>query len=194
MKWNVKEVASLQPDYLGFIFYEKSPRNFTGSIPDISPDIKRVGVFVNADPSFIAEMARTHSLDVLQLHGDETADYCQDLKNSTLLEIWKVFGVRDTFDFSVLQSYENVVDRFLFDTQGKNKGGNGYTFDWSLLNDYPSKKSIVLSGGIGLEELPRLKELFETTLPVEVIDVNSRFEEKPGLKRINELKQFIDEL
>ncbi|NND64059.1 MAG: phosphoribosylanthranilate isomerase [Flavobacteriaceae bacterium] len=194
MKYNIEEVASLMPDYLGFIFYEKSPRHIEKSIPMITSTIKKVGVFVDAEIDFISEMVREHGLDIIQLHGEESPELCRELRGLDIKEIWKVFSVKDKFDFSVLKEYENYVDKFLFDTKGKNKGGNGYTFDWSLLKAYPSKKPIVLSGGIGLRELPKIKAVLSTNLPIEVIDVNSQFESKPGLKKIDELKLFMNEL
>src|SRR5699024_4412294 len=119
--------------YLGFIFYEKSPRNFTGSIPDISKDIKKIGVFVNATTTEVIEKAITYKLEGIQLHGKESKDYCQALKqqlqqeyqNKTIDQIpfiIKVFSVKDSFDFTTLNEYESLVDYFLFDTKGKNAG------------------------------------------------------------------------
>ena len=200
MKYNPVEVSQLRPDYMGFIFYDKSPRNFTDNgIPSLPEGIKKVGVFVKAEIDFIIEKCKKLGLDVIQLHGEETADYCTDLKTrlkteSIEIDLWKVFSIKDKFDFSVLKNFEPAVDKFLFDTKGKEKGGNGYTFDWQLLKEYPSTKPFILSGGIGLQELDKLKSIFETRLPIYAVDVNSKFEDKPGLKNIKDLKKFIDEL
>ncbi len=90
------------------------------------------------------------------------------------------------------EAYEDVVDKFLFDTKGKEKGGNGYTFNWEVLNEYPSKKPFVLSGGIGLGEIEDLKKILNTKLPVHAIDVNSKFETEPGLKNIDDLNEMIN--
>ncbi len=208
---NIEEVALLQPDYLGFIFYEKSPRNFEGKISEIPNTIKKTGVFVDASIDFIIEKIKQHDFKAIQLHGNESAVYCQDLKDALIsgdsphrfskpvksseddtIQIWKVFSIKDTFDFDVLKPYEGIVDCFLFDTKGKEKGGNGYTFDWSVLKDYSSSTPFILSGGIGIEEIgsvlsflkqPESKYLY-------AIDVNSRFEIQPGLKNIEELKEF----
>lgn len=199
MKHNTLEVASLQPDYLGFIFYDKSPRNFTGSIPVLPKDIKKVGVFVNATIDTVIENINTFQLDVVQLHGDESPEYCKRLKlycHSALdvndIEIIKVFSIKDEFDFSVLKPYETVCDYYLFDTKGKAKGGNGYTFDWSVLKDYPSNKPYFLSGGIGVDEIEQLKAFFtkEESQHCIALDINSKFEIEPGLKNIEELHQF----
>ncbi len=202
MKHNTAEVAGLQPDYLGFIFFEGSPRNFNGVIPKLPDGIKKVGVFVDAPLLEIQRIVENHSLDVVQLHGEETPEFCEQLqqssntKNSSLraVEVWKVFSIKDSFDFSVLTNYERFVDKYLFDTKGKEKGGNGYVFDWNVLKKYPSNKPFVLSGGIGLEEIEALKEILKTELPIAAIDVNSRFETKPGMKDVMKLKRFIEKL
>ncbi|WP_239990739.1 phosphoribosylanthranilate isomerase [Marixanthomonas ophiurae] len=196
MKHNPMEVAALKPDYVGFIFYEGSPRNFEGEMPSLPSEVKKVGVFVNATISEILNKATQFQLDVIQLHGDETASFCEKLAASEEInsKIWKVFGIKDTFDFSVLKEYEPYVSAFLFDTKGKEKGGNGYAFNWNILKEYPSEIPFVLSGGIGLDEIKQLSEILKTKLPIFAIDVNSKFEEKPGLKNTQELQQFIDKL
>ncbi|MEH6659234.1 phosphoribosylanthranilate isomerase [Leeuwenhoekiella marinoflava] len=231
MKHNTAEVATLQPDYLGFIFYEKSPRNYDlPDIPELRAGIKKVGVFVNAEPDCILEKVKQFNFDVIQLHGNESPQYCAELRNRCQIErsrdplvetalspsvklttdavelpalsavetpvpseveVWKVFSIKNQFDFSILEDYEAVVDKFLFDTKGKEKGGNGYTFDWSVLKDYNSKKPFILSGGIGLEELAAVNELQATDLPLIAIDVNSKFEDKPGLKNIKDLRKLF---
>ncbi|MFP2997698.1 phosphoribosylanthranilate isomerase [Spongiivirga sp. MCCC 1A20706] len=202
---NIQEVASLHPDYLGFIFYEKSPRNFEGIIPKIPQSIKKVGVFVDANIDFIKKKINQYNLDIIQLHGDESVDYIKELKTNCLVEhsrdleagfsqeliIWKVFSIKDEFDFELLKLYDGVVDAFLFDTKGKQKGGNGYTFNWNVLKEYNSKTPIVLSGGIGLDELTELERILKTNLPIQVIDVNSKLEESPGLKSIKKVKEFV---
>ena len=211
MKHNTAEVAALQPDYLGFIFYQGSPRNFNGEEIPTFAGIKKVGVFVNAPIDFVIEKVTKFNLDVVQLHGEESPHYCASLKGEIYIEIaryrdaqpnqgsygitdvemWKVFSVKDTFNFEVLKPYENSVEAFLFDTKGKEKGGNGYTFNWNVLKDYPSQKPFVLSGGIGLEEISAVKEILATSLPIMAIDVNSKFETAPGVKNSEDLKKLI---
>ena len=110
------------------------------------------------------------------------------------VEIIKVFGIKDEFDFSILEAYEDVVDFFLFDTKGKERGGNGVTFNWQVLNKYTSKKPFFLSGGIGLEEVDEVNKILKTDLPIYALDVNSKFETKPGLKSIGDLKKFTKEI
>ncbi|MEP2936977.1 MAG: phosphoribosylanthranilate isomerase [Gilvibacter sp.] len=190
---NIERVASLQPDYLGFIFYDKSPRNITlPSLPKTKA-IAHVGVFVNASLDVIKQKATAFNLDVIQLHGDETPAFCDMIKKELpSIKIWKAFGVGDRFDFNALRDYVPVVDSFLFDTKTVLRGGSGTQFDWQVLNNYTFKTPIIISGGIGLEQIAALTALFKTELPIEVIDLNSRFEEAPGLKDYNKLKTFFD--
>ena len=200
MKHNISEVADLAPDYLGFIFYPESPRDFSGEIPNIPDNIKKVGVFVDSAIDNLVQIVLTYDIDIIQLHGHESPHYCKQLQlaldgeMSSPLELWKVFHIKDSFDFNLLKPYEDLVDAFLFDTKGKDPGGNGYTFNWEVLREYKADTPIILSGGIGLEELPKLKQIFTTDLPLMAVDVNSRFELKPGKKDIVKLKEFIDEL
>lgn len=198
MKHNIAEVAKLQPDYLGFIFYDKSPRFFNAEeIPQLPAGVKKVGVFVDENISKVIELTKKHALDIIQLHGSETNAYVRDLQSNIEFSdtlVWKAFSLDDEFDFSELSPYENTVDKFLFDTKGKEKGGNGYTFNWEILKGYTLKKPFILSGGIGLDEIESLKELLQTDLPIYAIDVNSRLETKPGLKNIEDLKRFKNEL
>ena len=197
MKLNTAEVAQLRPDYLGFIFWEPSSRFFEGEIPELPHTISKVGVFVDAELDYVIDMVSKHQLQGLQLHGHESPEYCIKIaaelkKLNQKVDIIKVFSIKGEFDFDVLKPYENVCDYFLFDTKGKLPGGNGYTFDWSVLKNYPSTKPYFLSGGIGLNNLDKINEF--TKMPESkycfAIDVNSSFEIAPGLKNIEELSEF----
>ena len=131
----------------------------------------------------------------MQLHGHESPELCRILKTANI-EIIKVFSIKDEFDFSVLEPYETVCDFFLFDTKGKLPGGNGYTFNWNILSTYPSKKPFFLSGGIGLDNIKNIL-LFMSSKESKyccAIDVNSKFEIEPGLKKIEKLKEFKSQL
>jgi phosphoribosylanthranilate isomerase len=187
---NILEVSQLLPDYLGFIFYEKSSRFFDGEIPEIPKSIKKVGVFVNESSDNINSKIKKYDLDLIQLHGNESPEFCKNLRQKNI-EIIKVFSVDDDFDFEVLNQYENVCDYFLFDTKGKLHGGNGITFNWQILEKYKSKKPLFLSGGIGIDEIEKIKTL---NLPIFAIDVNSKFEIEPGLKNKQLLQEFITQL
>ena len=186
---NILEVSELLPDYMGFIFWEKSSRFFDGEIPEIPKSIKKVGVFVNATLEEINSKIKKYDLNVIQLHGNESDVFCFELKSkiSNHIQIIKVFSANDAFDFSVLEPFENACDYFLFDTKGKLPGGNGITFNWQILEKYHSRKPFFLSGGIGLDEIEKIKNL---NLPIYAIDVNSKFEIEAGLKNIEKLKRL----
>jgi phosphoribosylanthranilate isomerase len=188
---NISEVAQLQPDYLGFIFHAQSSRFFDGVIPKLPDGIKKVGVFVDKKVEFISGQIEKHKLSVIQLHGHETPEMCRLLKSSGV-KVIKVFSIKEAFDFSVLSPYEQVCDYYLFDTKGKLPGGNGYTFNWEVLKDYPSTKPYFLSGGIGLDEIETIKEFLQKpeSKYCYAVDVNSKFEIEAGLKDEEKLETF----
>jgi phosphoribosylanthranilate isomerase len=189
---NILEVGSLLPDYMGFIFWEKSARYFDGTMPTLPQSIKKTGVFVNASQEEIGSKVTQYDLQAVQLHGHESVAFCQELKNTLTekIEIIKVFSVDSEFDFDQLQAFETVCDYFLFDTKGKLPGGNGTTFDWKVLENYSSKKPFFLSGGIGVDEIDLVNEILKTDLPIFAIDLNSKFEIEPGLKNTKLLSSF----
>lgn len=197
---NIQKVASLQPDYAGFIFYPKSPR-YVGEhfqMPYLDKLIKKVGVFVNESVEIVLEKARKYDLQFIQLHGNESVTVCETIRQSEIALI-KAFPIDDDFDFSRLEPYENVVDYFLFDTKTKGYGGSGKTFNWEILVKYKLEKPYFLSGGLSLSNLSNLNEIYLNK--VHALDVNSMFEVKPGLKdlgmlrslsaRIKELNQYL---
>lgn len=183
---NMLEVGSLLPDYMGFIFWQKSARYFDGNMPELPKSIRKTGVFVNENIAVIEEKVTKYDLQAIQLHGQESVEFCAELKTKfgNSIEIIKVFSADENFDFSVLKPYESVCDYFLFDTKGKLPGGNGTTFDWKILENYPSTKPFFLSGGIGIAELDSINEISKTNLPIYAIDINSKFEIEPGLKNV----------
>lgn len=198
---NIEEVVKLQPDYLGFIFYERSPRFVKNDIPKLSPAIKKTGVFVNASIKDILEKVLKYDLQAVQLHGEESEAFCRSLQkelqtSGRTAELFKVFSIQDTLDLRMLEAFEDTVDLFLFDTKGKLKGGNGITFNWEVLKNYSASTPFFLSGGIGVEEVQQIKALyahFEKRQREDLffgIDVNSRFESAPGIKNTDTLKTF----
>lgn len=190
---NAHQVAGLKPDYMGFIFHGPSPRNLPDDYPcDTWEHISKVGVFVDSPFEFIETAMARYKLDVVQLHGSESPEFCSRL--SSTIPVWKMFPVADNLDFDSLKTYSGVVDRFLFDTKGVSRGGNGTRFDWSLLYDYPLDTPFVLSGGIGPGAEPEIRDLASRTDKLVTIDLNSRFELRPGLKEIESLKHFMHEL
>jgi phosphoribosylanthranilate isomerase len=190
---NIRQVAALQPDYMGFIFYEKSPR-FVGhnfSVPYLEAGVKRVGVFVNHSLSSVTECVANMKLDFVQLHGDESPSFCAALKDENI-KVIKVFRVDDDFDFSVTNEYESVSDYFLFDTKGKLYGGNAVAFNWNVLEKYNQRVPFFLSGGIQSTNLKDLNKL--NGLNVHAIDINSSVEDRPGLKNIEKIREIINQL
>ena len=189
---NITEISTLQPDYLGFIFWEKSKRNMTlDVIPELPETIKKVGVFVDASIQEIAAKINQYQLDVIQLHGNESVIFCRNVKKLGV-KVIKVFSMASTFNFSLVKEYVLVVDYFLFDTKGKLPGGNGVTFDWKILENYHCDTPYFLSGGIGTTEIDGLKEFLKSPAAKKcyAIDVNSRFEKKPGIKNKIKLQKF----
>jgi phosphoribosylanthranilate isomerase len=188
---NIQEVARCGPHYMGFIFYSGSPR-YVGDpfqLPAFNSRIKRVGVFVNASVEEVLRQVKTHGLEFVQLHGQETPEVCGQLKDSSVGVI-KSFTVTPGFRFDVLNAYEGKIEYALFDSPGRSAGGNGTAFDWQMLKRYHQRIPFFLSGGVGPENVHRLYDLKHMNL--HAIDVNSRVEYRPGLKNIQLVKELID--
>jgi phosphoribosylanthranilate isomerase len=195
-KVNIMEVARAHPDYMGFIFFRRSPR-FVGDSFQIPPDfpasITRVGVFVDEPQNNIEKMAHQHGLHLVQLHGSETPEVCSSLRASGLGVI-KVFSLDNNFDFAGTKRYRDVTDFFLFDTKGKLQGGNGRAFDWKVLEKYDQQKPFFLSGGITPDNVN--EGILRAGLNIHAVDVNSGVEIMPAVKdpsRIKALQNRITE-
>ena len=195
---NILEVAALQPDYMGFIYYKQSKRYAgelsAGMLRELPLNIKKTGVFVDESLSVVVELLTEFGFSAIQLHGAETVEYCLELKQTIPqgTELIKAFGVDEGFDFGQLKAYEEVADYFLFDTQTPGHGGSGKVFNWNLLDRYELDKPYFLSGGIGPEHLEDISNIKDKRLYA--IDVNSRFELEPGLKQIDKLNDFKNKL
>ena len=187
---NIAAVSQLHPDFMGFIFYPPSPR-YVGDdfkMPDsVSSTTRRVGVFVNEMTSVIIQKVKEHGLDYVQLHGNESAAQCLELKNHGIGVI-KVFSVDDEMDFTVTRAYRNAVDYFLFDTKGKYFGGNATRFNWNVLSRYDQEVPFFLSGGISTEHIEEIKNLRDINLAA--IDVNSGVEIRPAFKDVNKIESI----
>jgi phosphoribosylanthranilate isomerase len=190
---NLEAISAFKPDYFGFIFYEKSPRNFSlEQLPDLK-NIKTVGVFVNAEIDIILNNQLKYNLNAIQLHGNETVEYILELKKSLKddVQIFKALSVSEVKDFSDIKNYECHVDLFILDTKTPLKGGSGKKFDWDLLEHYKLCKPFLLSGGVGpkdSEEIFKAKFQHKNMIG---IDINSKFEVEPGLKDVDQLSSFI---
>ncbi len=188
---NIHMLRNPKINWIGFIFYPKSPRYIEQVPPKEDTDpYYRVGVFVNEEESVVLEKIKKHQLDIVQLHGDETPEYCLNLKPH--VEVWKAWSLDNTFDFQILDSYLDVVSLFVFDAKGEQRGGNSIPFDWNILSQYRKAKPFLLSGGIGPESINDLKEFHHAAC--RGIDINSKFETSPGLKNIDLINNFIHEL
>jgi phosphoribosylanthranilate isomerase len=187
---NIREVAALQPDYMGFIFYPASPR-FVGydfKVPtDFPSTIKRVGVFVKTEIHAIIEQAKIHSLDYVQLHSNESVVQCEKV-TSAGHGVIKVFSVDEQFDFNTTNQFQHCADYFLFDTKGKYYGGNATSFDWTLLTKYNQQKPFFLSGGIMVDQVAAIQAL--KGMNIHALDVNSGVEVAPAVKSINQIREF----
>jgi len=193
---NTEEIAETSPDYMGFIFYPGSKR-YVGNKPapslfsNIPEGIQKTGVFVNEEPSRIIETVNIYRLDLVQLHGDESPEYCNILKESGLIII-KVFEISNNLRFITLDQYMEVCEYFLFDTGTGSQGGSGMKFDWNKINEYEFNKPFFLGGGIGPEDVSVIKKINHKNLFA--VDINSRFEIRPGIKDSSKVKEFIDEI
>ena len=192
---NIVEIASLLPDYMGFIFYEKSPRYFDGEIPNIPSSIKKTGVFVDASILEIMRKINLHDLQAIQLHGSESEEFVKLLRKEVgeSAEIIKAFAIDKDFDFSCLQDFESNCNYFLFDTKGKSPGGNGEKFDWNLISKYRLNLPFFLSGGIGTEDVEALKIFSEGNDLIYGLDYNSKLEIKAGLKNFEKTKKVLQQ-
>ena len=219
---NIREVSQLGVDMIGMIFYPKSPRyvemqsSHAGIIPDYAKeDIgvsdssensskdssktpARVGVFVDDMVQNIVTRVVNYHLDYVQLHGNEPREMCENLR-STLdpdirpgIKIIKAISVSDASDIQKYKEYVGAVDLFLFDTKCKTVGGSGRQFDWQVLEQYDGEVPFLLSGGIGPEDASRLHAFHHPKCIG--IDLNSRFEIEPGVKDVEKLKGFLNEI
>ena len=194
---NIKDVLAIKLDFMGFIFFEKSSRHLDENwepevFQDFPTEIKKVGVFVNAEIEKVVEKVRRYQLDMVQLHGNESVDYCQKLQ-SLRIPVMKAFSVDKDFDFKQTEKFQNVCIQFLFDTKAEGGyGGHGKIFDWTLLENYTLNVPFLLAGGIDLDNLENLQLIKNKAFMG--IDVNSKFEIKPAEKDIAKIKRLREEL
>ena len=216
---NIREVSELDIDMMGFIFWKDSPRfvrmisSHAGIIPDYSEErlnknsgkvvddqhrIKRVGVFVDDMPQTIVTRIYNYELDYVQLHGEENCIMIDNLRRTlepdirTGVKIIKTISVSSAEDIEKTKEYEGCVDLFLFDTKCPTMGGSGDKFDWSVLSAYKGNVPFLLSGGIGMDDVDKIKSFQHPQFAG--VDVNSCFETEPGVKDVEKLRLFIEKL
>ena len=190
---NISLISKLNPDYMGFIFYNKSKRFFDNEpIPKVNKNIKKVGVFVNPEIEYLNFIIKKYNLDMVQLHGNEKPDFISQIRD---VKIIKAFSINKNFNFNSIENYMKC-DYFLFDTKGKMPGGNGISFDWKILRKYSLNKPFFLAGGIRFSNIKKIKNFFNSEISDNcfALDINSHFELDKGIKDFQLIKKFINEL
>ena len=194
----LKELEAMGIDFAGLIFHKPSPRYVLNGIAGASLlkkenlSIKKVGVFVNESIDTVLDTAKEWELDMVQLHGDESPEFCKKIKS--VIKTVKAFRVGDSINISDIDAYNDVVDHFLFDTLGERYGGTGKQFDWNLLTSLQIDSPFFLSGGIGSDDVGKINEFRTRTSSLYALDLNSKFELAPGIKDINNLIQFLSSI
>ena len=202
---NIRDISALGVDMIGLIFYPPSPRyvqqfsSGAGIIPDYAPDMGKtplsVGVFVDDMPQNIVTRVYNYKLDYIQLHGNEPRETLENLRATIdpdikpKIKIIKAISVSSAEDIKKYKEYVGAADLFLFDTECKTVGGSGEQFDWQVLQAYDGDVPFLLSGGIGPDDVERIKNFHHPKCIG--IDLNSKFEIEPALKDVEKLKQFL---
>ncbi|MFC4872396.1 phosphoribosylanthranilate isomerase [Negadavirga shengliensis] len=196
---NIRDLMALKGvDWMGLIFYPKSSR----FVEEVSADsktyrgfeIEKVGVFVNATEKEILDKADLYGLQKIQLHGEESPEFIKNLRDKASFEIIKVFRVGEGWNWKQTEAFLSLVDWFLLDTAGSGYGGTGKKFDWEVLERYPFDKPFLLSGGIDEDSVEALVDLYRKLPPLKGVDINSKFEHKPGVKNMEMIARFVTKL
>lgn len=185
-------ISEVKPDWMGLIFYSKSPRLVWGEKAPVLREIpvKKVGVFVNESMEEILRKAEDFNLSAIQLHGCESVDFVKNLSEKTDCELWKVVSVGAEIEWKSLEGFLPFIDKFLFDTATAAHGGSGKKFDWGILETYPFDKGFLLSGGLDEESADEVLALRKRIHRLQGVDLNSKFEDAPGIKNIEKLNRF----
>lgn len=188
---NIREIEQAGVDWMGFIFHPKSPR-YVSEVPDYLPQkTKRIGVFVNETKERILEITARFALDFVQLHGNESPDFCNEIGDNGL-KIIKAFSIENEFPSEKVNAYHGTCDYFLFDTKTPSYGGSGKKFNWDVLSDYHGETPFLLSGGISPDDIDIVKSFSHPKCIG--IDINSKLEIEPAFKDVELVKQFIDKI
>ena len=189
---NLKEILALEPDFIGLNFYPDSIRFVNEEVKVESPEnVKRVGVFVNEGIKRIIDYSHEYHLSYIQLHGEESPEFCEALQLHDL-KIIKVFRVNKGFTFNEVEPFVEKSEYFLFDAAGESYGGNGVIFNWEILKDYPFDTPYFLAGGLSPENVD---QVFQIEFPkLYALDVNSGYEAAPGIKDVDKVKGLIKKM
>ncbi|WP_339869104.1 phosphoribosylanthranilate isomerase [uncultured Algoriphagus sp.] len=194
---NIKNlIQEVKPDWMGLIFYSKSPRYVSSDLAGAvqSFEVDKVGVFVNESIEFILAKIDEFKLSAVQLHGNESPEFVRQLKLKTSKKLWKVVSVGETIDWETLREYVGLIEYFLFDTATKAHGGSGKRFNWQVLEKYPFEKEFILSGGLDEESASEIIALSTKMPHLAGVDLNSKFEDAPAVKNIEKLKTFKNKI
>ena len=188
---NIRQIEKTGIDLMGFIFYPGSPR-YVSKKPEYLPEnVGKVGVFVNESVDSIQKKIKLYHLDYIQLHGEESPELCKKLQKNEV-KVIKAFPIANEKDLEACIPYIKYCDFFLFDTRSPERGGSGKSFSWDILKKYSEPIPFLLSGGIGPDDIPKIKRFSHPRFIG--IDLNSHFETAPGFKDPEKLKKFIDNL
>lgn len=196
---NIDQVLACGPDFVGFVFYEPSPRYARDTLSpvhmqNLASGVGRVGVFVDEKLDVVARSVQDFCLSHIQLHGSEPVRYLEDLRARLPgIPVFKAFAVTDSFDFAAVVPYENLVTAVIFDTPSAGHGGSGQTFPWERLAAYVAGPRFFLSGGLSCENVAAAKDFVHKHPLGEGLDASSGLEKEPGIKAISLVTRFIDE-
>lgn len=190
---NIRQIDELgNIDWMGFIFYPRSPRNVEHLPTYLPKHCQRVGVFVNESKEAVIHRQRIFGLDFIQLHGNETPQYCREMRSYA--KVIKTIPIASEADLSHLQlaPYEDSIDYFLFETKTPLYGGSGKQFNWDILQHYEGTIPFLITGGIGSEDVEKVKAFHHPLF--QGIDINSQFELAPTLKDTERIRQFVKQI
>lgn len=194
----IRELVALKVDFLGFIFYKKSPRFVLNhlSLNEIAKinHKGKVGVFVNESVEKIIEISENADLNFIQLHGDENEEYVLRLrqrlnKNIKIIKVARIGNQHPNELQEAINKHPSTINYLLFDTDSNAFGGTGKTFDWNVLNEIKISIPYFLSGGISLENADDINNLSQKPF---ALDINSKFEVEPGIKDLEKINKFIN--
>ncbi|SIO18244.1 phosphoribosylanthranilate isomerase [Algoriphagus halophilus] len=194
---NVQQLLQeIKPDWMGLIFYPKSSRYVSAELSEElkNTEVSKVGVFVNESIETILSTIEEFNLSVIQLHGSESPAYVSELNAKTDKRIWKVVSVAEEIDWEYLREYVDLVEYFLFDTATPAHGGSGKKFNWTVLESYPFEKGFILSGGLDEDSAKEILDLAKKLPQLKGVDLNSKYEDAPGVKNIGKLRNFKKKL
>ena len=189
---NFSELKKYHIDYFGFIFYKKSPRYILNN-PDHAfiKNIKnKVAVFVDENIDTVISTLEKYDFSYVQLHGNESRDYCMKLKKKGI-KIIKSYLIRTQEDFHSMKLDKESADYYLFDYKSDKYGGSGKTFNWEILNNKDFDKPFFLSGGLSLDNLNNLNMINDNEM-LYGLDLNSKFEKSPGLKDVEKIGKLFN--